>query len=388
VTDLSGVRVLHVVTRHVQGGGAERNLVHFIEWQQRHGMEVHVAVGAESVVSDFPPETPVHVIPSFGRAIHPWNDITSMRAVEHLLDQHAYDVVHTHESKAGIIGRLAARNRVGALVHSVHISSFGPSFRWPVSKTFFMAERLCARYTDLFITVGTELRDTYVAAGLGPRDAYMVARSPVNVEAFYEVRGWNEDRRKRARAELDLPPTGDLIIAVGNLERRKRQHLLISELASLLKQRDAYLVFAGDGRERQPYEALASELGVADRMRFLGHVARVQRLFGIGKLLVHASSREGVPQVVIQALAAGLPVVATDVEGLREIPGAPVDIAPRSGTGLRPRVARALDTARPERLPFEAFSPWTDSEIEAQIERFHDQLAQRLRVPVPLQRLA
>jgi glycosyltransferase involved in cell wall biosynthesis len=308
--------------------------------------------------------------------------------VERLLDETHFDVVHTHESKAGIIGRLAARNRVPAVVHSVHISSFGPSFRWPVSKAFLMAERLCARYTDLFITVGTELRDMYVAEGLGSLDAYTVARSPVNVEAFYEVRGWNEERRRRARAEFDLPPHGDLVIAVGNLEKRKRQHLLISQLAPMLANRDAYLVLAGGGRERPTLEALARELEVADRVLFLGHVPRVQRLFGVAKALVHASTREGVPQVVVQALAAGLPVVATEVEGLREIPGAPVDIAPRSGAGLRTRVTCALDTSRPERLPFEAFSPWTEVAIEAQIEAFHDRLAQHLRLPVAIRQPA
>jgi glycosyltransferase involved in cell wall biosynthesis len=228
----------------------------------------------------------------------------------------------------------------------------------------------------------------YVAAGLGTYDAYTVARSPVNVEAFYDVRGWNEARRLRARAELDLPPQGDLVIAVGNLENRKRQHLLISELAPALKHRDAYLVLAGGGKERQRLEALASALGVADRVRLLGHVPRVQRLFGAARLLVHASTREGVPQVVVQALAAGLPVVATEVEGLREIPGAPVDIAPRSGLGLRTRVALALDTPRHEALPMAAFTPWTEPEIEAQIESFHDRLARHIRRPVSLRRSA
>jgi len=386
--NLAGVRVLHVVTRHIQGGGAERNLVHFIEWQQRQGMEVHVAVGAESVVSDFPLETPVHVIPSFGRSIHPWKDITSMRAVENLIAQHAFDVVHTHESKAGIIGRLAARNRVPAIVHSVHISSFGPSFHWPVSRAFLMAEHMCARYTDFFITVGTELRDTYVAAGLGRHEAYTVARSPVNVEAFFEVRGWNQERRRRARAELDLPAEGDLIIAVGNLEKRKRQHLLIRALARTLTNRNAYLVFAGGGKERESLEALSHEVGVSERVRFLGHVPRVERLFGAARMLVHASTREGVPQVVVQALAAGLPVVATDVEGLREIPSAPVDIAPRSGTGLPTRVSRTLDTPRFEQLPFGAFESWSEPHIEAQIERFHTRLADWLRVPEPMVRPA
>src|SRR4051812_48387142 len=101
---LEGVKVLHVVTRHIQGGGAEKNLVHFIGWQQSQGMTVHVAVGKESVVSDFPEETTVHVIPSFVRSIDPLNDTKATIALKRLIDATGFDVVHTHESKAGIVG--------------------------------------------------------------------------------------------------------------------------------------------------------------------------------------------------------------------------------------------------------------------------------------------
>src|SRR5205823_4636796 len=107
---------------------------------------------------------------------------------------------------------------------------------------------------------------------------------------------------------------------------------------------------------------------VEEHVRFLGHVDRVDRLLAVADVVVHGSRCEGVPQVVLQALAAGVPVVATDAEGLREIPDAPILIVDREGRGLRDAVLRALKEPR-DPVPIDALAPWTQGAIEKSLLR-------------------
>lgn len=368
------MRVLHVTTRYLRGGGAERNLRHFVQWQRNQGMVVDVAVGADSIATDFPPGVGVHVLPELVRPVRPRADWHATRALARLMELGVYDAVHTHESKAGIVGRVAARRRTPLVIHSVHIPSFGPSYPWPISQLFLAVERFCASTTDMYITVGDELRDIYVRHGLGAADRYSVIHSPIDIETFAGRRRLSRDERASIRLSFGVSDDLPIVAAVGTLERRKRHALMISNLAPLLAARKLRLLIAGEGPERPNLEALTSRLGVSDMVDLLGHVDRVPDLFGAATMLVHTASREGVPQVVIQALAAGLPVIATRVEGLREVAGASVITVSRDGGGLSRAVAQVLNG--PQRLPapVEALAPWTRPHIETQIATFHEQL--------------
>jgi glycosyltransferase involved in cell wall biosynthesis len=129
-------------------------------------------------------------------------------------------------------------------------------------------------------------------------------------------------------------------------------------------------VIAGEGTERSALERLATRKGVANQVRFLGHVEDAAGPLAAANLLVHTSSIEGVPQVVIQALAAGKPVVATDVAGLREVVGAPVAVMPTNAEGLADEVSARLEDP-PAPVDAAAFSPWTCPSIDTEIAAFH-----------------
>ena len=366
------MKVTHVVTR-LGRGGTDNNVLHFVDWQRRHGHDPRLVVGEDSDTSAVPPWLPVEVLPALVRDPQPAADLRAVRSIRRLLARDAPDVVHTHQSKAGIVGRLAAVRRGALVVHTVHMASFGPSYGRS-SVAFRVAEGVCARLTDIIVTVGEDLRRHYLQHGIGRPGQYLVVRSPVRLDAFLGVRGFDAARREEIRASLGVAAAAPMLLTVGFLERRKRHDLLLGRLRPLLASGPATLVVAGDGERRPDLERLAKELGVAQAVRFVGHVDHVERLFAVADVLVHTSAVEGVPQVVLQALAAGVPVVATETEGLGEVPGAAVRVVDRSGAGLREAVAETLAGPPPPVGP-ERLADWTDEAVERQIAALHERIA-------------
>lgn len=366
------MRILHVATRHLRGG-AERNLLHTVQWQRGRGYEVELAFGGSSTPVDVPADVPVHVLPWLQREISPVADARTVSALARLVRKGRFDVIHTHQSKAGILGRLAAGGGRRIVVHTVHMPSFGPEYGPARSSAFRAAERVCARFTDVFVGVGDEVRERYLKAGIGHPRTFLVVRSPVDVETFARVRALTPEERRRVRSMLGVGAAMPVIAAVGSLEPRKRFELALTELAPLLRGGMATLLIAGDGCSRRSLEARAAELEVADHVVFAGHVEGVVRVFAAADVLVHASRVEGVPQVVIQALAASVPVVATDSIGLREVRGAPITIVPTSGSGLL-TAASSIISKPPPPVDLGLLDEWRPESVERSLQDLDERL--------------
>lgn len=370
------IRILHVLTRYL-GGGSERDIEAVVSYELARGHEVHIALGADSEHWQLPPGVELHRIGPLRRELRPWLDGLALAELRRLCASRRFDVVHTHQSKAGILGRVAARNAAPVLVHTVHMASFGPGYSRAASLAYSQAERYVGRFTDIVVTVGEELRRRFLAAGVAEAARYTIVRTPIDVDRFALARDATPAGRAGTLEGLRLPSEGPLVLAVGALEPRKRHALTIRALAPLLRAGQVRLVIAGDGPERPHLERLVEEYQVRHRVHLLGRVEDVPALMACASALVLSSTSEGVPRVVLEALAAGLPVVATDVEGLREISGAPVDIVARSGVGLREAVERrAADRGLP--LPLEALDDWRPASVERQIGSLHERIARVL----------
>ena len=363
------MRILHVATRH-RRGGAERNLLHTAQWELDRGHEVHLALGNDSLIEDLPPGLGVHLVQDLVREVSPLKDQRALRQLRSLIGRERYDVVHTHQSKAGVLGRLAARGRSRRIVHTIHMASFGPSYGRIGSSTFKQAERFCARFTDVIVSVGQELREMYLAAGVGKPDQYMVIRSPIDIERFAQVRRTTAEERSRARTSFGLP-IGSVIVTAAALEPRKRIGLIIEALASDLQSGSMVLAIAGDGGERSSLERQAETLGLASSVRFLGHVQDMPGLLSTAGVLVHAATVEGVPQVVIQALAAGVPAVATEMIGVKEVPQSGVTIV--AGGDIADAVTRVLASPT-EAVPLAALDAWTTEGVDRGLAALHERL--------------
>lgn len=377
------VRILHVATRH-RVGGAERNLLHTVSRQLDRGFEVHVAVGTEDLRDDFPEGTSVHPLPDLVREVSPRADRRALSGLQALVRNHEFHVVQTHQSKAGALGRMAARRSARLVAHTVHMASFGPAYGHAQSQMFLHLERRLARFTHTFIFVGAELQSRYQVARVAPPDRSIIVRSPItNLASLIELRGSRGDAPDRARASIGVPAAHQLVLMVGALDRRKRHALAIRALAPLLAEGNTELVIAGEGPERGALELLCSGLDVANTVHFVGFVRDVRPLYAVADVLLQASTLEGVPQAVVQATAAGVPAVATEVDGLRE--AAPsalhVSVVPPDGRGLLEAVrVRLARTAIPPAPP-ELVAPWLPETVDMKLSELHDWMEARAGRP-------
>jgi glycosyltransferase involved in cell wall biosynthesis len=341
-------------------------MLHTAAWQVRAGHEVSIAIGRDSLPEGVPPELKLHVVSSLVRDVSPLNDIRAVVALRGLMRDGRYDIVHTHQSKAGVIGRLAARGVTRRIVHTVHMASFGAGYGRVGSSLFLAAERLVAPSTDVIVSVGTELRDLYVAAGVGSADQHVVIRSPIDLDQFIACRSADAEARRAAKVALGASPDMPMVAAIGLLERRKRVDLIVRNLTPALREGTVSLAVAGDGPERSSLEALIQSNGLTGCVSLMGHVSESAGVMLAADALALASTVEGVPQVVVQALAAGVPVVATKVTGLREVPGAPIVVTPADGTGFTQAIQGVIERPPPP-VPAEALAPWTTATIEQQL---------------------
>ncbi|MDP6538775.1 MAG: glycosyltransferase family 4 protein [Planctomycetota bacterium] len=307
------MRVMHVMESTI--GGTRRHLVDLAGGLVERGLEVHLVVAAERQ-SDFRADLDRLADAGCGvrelamvRSISPLRDPRHLRALEAILRAERPDVVHTHSSKAGVLGRLASiRTGIGRRVHTPHTLAF--LFRemfGPVKRRAFLGlERWLGARTERVIAVSESEGRTVRESGIVAPERVRVIPNGVEVRAVGS-RGPGLDL-----AGLGLDPARRCAAVVGLLNVAKGQDLAIDALAGL---EDLQLLLVGHGEERAALERRARRRGVADRVCFAGFRPDVEAVLASVDLLLLPSRWEGMPYVVLEAMAAGLPVVATPVDG-------------------------------------------------------------------------
>ena len=342
--DSPHLRILHMVTRGF-GGGSERAITAAMEKEQAWGHEVFFAAGARGLPErgfSAVDRIPLHHLV---RNPHPYRDVRALVETRRLLRRLKPDVVHTHESKAGIIGRLAAINLDTVVVHTVHMGSFGSGYPRMLSALFRLAERLMARVTDALVFVGNDLRTQFSKAAIRSRGVEMVIPSRIDLSRFLMSAEDKQALRQSGREELSLNEADVVLVNIGLLEPRKRQVWLLAQLRDSLISNNWKLLLVGTGRQHDTLNSHIQELGLQSHVQLLGFRTDIPRIMASADVLVHASLVEGVAQVMVQASAIGLPVVATEVQGCGDIPD--VQIVPSSEAGLTEGIKNALSLAAP-----------------------------------------
>jgi glycosyltransferase involved in cell wall biosynthesis len=226
--------------------------------------------------------------------------------------------VHTHQSKAGLIGRLAARAVPDAVVvHGIHIVPFDNV--GPVRRRLYLAgERLAARNTDLFIGVSKAVGQSYVDHGIAPAERVHCVRSGMDLTRF-QTAGLPDDWRALLGLAPGEPRPG-VVVMLAAFERRKRHVALLRALAAAGDTLPRFkLLFAGKGPEEARVRAEVAALGLQDRVVFCGHRSDPEALLALADLSVLTSEREGLPRVIVQSIAAGCPVLVNALPGVGEV---------------------------------------------------------------------
>jgi glycosyltransferase involved in cell wall biosynthesis len=318
------MNVAHIITRLIVGGAQENTLLTVEDQHRDYGDRVTLITG--------PPLGPegslleraraggfdVRVVPSLRRSIHPWRDAAALQGLLKELRSVRPDLVHTHSSKAGILGRgAAARLRLPA-VHTIHGAAFHYGQHPLVYRSYVAAERWAARRTAHFISVSDDMTSEYVRAGVATVDRFTTIYSGFDVEPYLQP----PRSGAQVRAELGIAPERLVIAKVARLFHLKGHEFVLAAAPRIVTAHpQALFLWIGEGVLRARYEQQIADLGLSGHFLFTGLVPpqRIPELLHAADLVVHTSQWEGLARVLPQALLAGKPVVSYDVGGAREV---------------------------------------------------------------------
>jgi glycosyltransferase involved in cell wall biosynthesis len=260
----------------------------------------------------------VIIIDEMRRAIHPIRDFSTYRDLIRLLRELKPDIVHTHSSKAGIIGRWAAsRAKSPAVVHTIHGLAFTASTNPAINWVYKMLEKQAAPLTTRIVCVADAMREQSLASGIGRAEQYVTIYSGMDTAPFLNP----PVPRDQVRSSLGFSDENIVIGTIARLFDLKGHDDLLQIAPGLCRQfPNLRFLWVGDGSLRSRFEAEMNKLGLRDRFILTGMVPpqRVPELTAAMDILVHPSRREGLARAIPQAGLAGIPAIAYDIDGNRE----------------------------------------------------------------------
>jgi len=333
------LRVLHVITQSRPLGGAQHNTLALAARMDRERFHSEIACGPGGplIAAAAAAGVVVTVLPTLDNPVNAVADARAALDIIRLCHRRRYDIVHTHSTKAGMLGRLAAvLCGVPIVVHTIHAVPFHRFQRPALRLASLWGERLAGRWCDQLIAVGDALADDFARAGVRPRRGIITIRSGIDFSRFDPPAGgavgarsmsaretatsWKSRPNAALRRRLGIAPGQPVVGAVGHLLPAKGYPYLL-EAARRLSQRftDLRLVIVGEGPLQAEMRERSRALGLDQRCVFLGRRHDVPELLRAFDVFAQASLWEGIPRAVQEAMYVGLPVVATDVNGTSEI---------------------------------------------------------------------
>lgn len=318
------MRICHIITRLIVGGAQENTLL-TCEGLVARGHQVALIAGPETG-----PEgslwdtarrsaTDVTQLRSLRRNPNPYHDLRCARQLIHLLKAGRFDVVHTHSSKAGILGRwAAAKAGTPVTVHTIHGLSFNRTQSPPVRRLYRALERRMAKTTQAFVSVADAMTHQAVAAGIAPAERFVTIYSGMRVEQFTP----SPERRRLMRARWGIGDEEVVVGTVARLFRNKGYDELMAVLPLAVARVGALrFVWVGEGPDRERYLRRLDAMGLRERVILTGLVAPevIPELVSGFDLLAHASRWEGLPRAVVQGLLLEVPGICFDSDGGPEV---------------------------------------------------------------------
>lgn len=367
------MRVCHVITRIDRGGSAAAAL-DLCGALAGGGHEVTLVAGRsdepDEAMRRLPAAVRLVVLDDLVRAPDPLHDLRSLRWLVRFFRQASFDVVHTHTSKAGFLGRLAVRlagnsrlKPVPKVVHQPHGHLFYGYYGRFGSAAALAAEQLAAGWTDRFVALTGRGIHEHVERGVGRPDQW-TAIAPATASMPVRDGSRRADSQDVARGDADAEsgrravgarPEDRLVVQVGRLAGVKGPDLALEAFPAVVRgEPRARLVFVGDGHLRDHLERRAATLGIRERVCLTGHLDQPDDVIATADVVVVPSRNEGFGHALLEAMALGRPVVATAVGGVPDIVEDGVNgllVPPNNRSALSDAILRVLlDRALADRL--------------------------------------
>ena len=325
------IKVIHVITRFDKGGSAENTFL-TVRGLDKSRYEVLLIKGPSPTGNSTDPEVKAaqdnidsaredHVrvitVRHLVRNLNPVSDLIAFFSLLLIIRREQPHIVHTHTSKAGILGRWAAWFcRVPIIVHTPHGHVFWGYFNPLQTGLFIGLEKWTARITDALVTITPQEREDHLQLRIAPEGKFAVIHSGVDLGAFLACRS----QAAEAKRALGIPPGVTVIGTAGRFTAVKDQEVLIRATSELIRRGDdLFLLLLGEGELRHSLEEAAFRLGIAERVRFLGWRPDVARVMSACDIFCLPSRNEGMGKVLVEAMALGKPIVASDIGGIKNL---------------------------------------------------------------------
>jgi glycosyltransferase involved in cell wall biosynthesis len=317
------LRICHVITYGSVVGGAHLNTYHSLRYQQA-AHQVAALMGDDGPFRTLceAAGVPCSVIPFKNVLVDPFNDARALWRLTAHFRRTRPDIVHTHSSKAGMLGRAAARLAgVPIVVHTVHGPSYHdgqpPPVRWAINRL----ERFFALFTDHLVSVTDTLRDQFIRDKICRHDRISTVVSGIDFDAFPLDKA---EARIAVRRLLGVGSAARLILSVGHLQERKGYDVLVDAAARVVAaQPETLFLIVGTevegSRVRSKLVRQIEDLGLTRQVLLLGARDDVAALLAAGDVYVQSSRLEGLSRSLVEAMYTGLPVVATEVDATPEV---------------------------------------------------------------------
>ncbi|MFZ2658162.1 MAG: glycosyltransferase family 4 protein [Victivallales bacterium] len=315
-----------VITRMVKGGASHivRSIIH----GGKDKFEFTLITGTQDIsdneLDGLKSDCKIILIPSLAREINPFKDVKAYLHLKREFLSNKFDVVHTHTSKAGFLGRLAASNAcIPRIIHTPHGTIYSANSRIkgvPTPKLgkypFLIAERFAGRKQNFLTVLSTNERDISIGLQLSTREDTVVVPNGIDLDKF----NFNNGFRSQSRKTLGLSESDMLIFSAGRLSHEKGQSVLISAFRQAYKtNKNLKLGIAGDGPLMQEIADANKDLIVSGIFKLYGHTDNIRLYLSAADIFAMPSFYEGFGLSMLEAMASGLPVIASDVGGIPEI---------------------------------------------------------------------
>jgi glycosyltransferase involved in cell wall biosynthesis len=320
------IRVLRVIAR-LNVGGPALHVSYLTSELDKIGYETTLVAGRvgpgegsmDYVADDLGVEP--RFVPELQREISALFDLRAVLRLRRLIRELRPQILHTHTAKAGAVGRVAAllagSARPPVIVHTFHGHVLRGYFRPWKTYVFRQLERALARHTDALIAVSPEVRDDLVGLGVASPGGVAVVRLGLDLDRRLAV---GPEAGAEVRTEVGVEDSTLVVAWLGRMTEIKRVDQLIQAFGRVVQEiPDAKLLLVGEGPLRPSLEALATGLGIAESVRFVGYRRDVASIYAAADVVALTSANEGTPVTLIEAQAAGVPVVSTDVGGASDI---------------------------------------------------------------------
>jgi len=328
---LGKVKVIHIITRFDKGGSAENTFL-TIRNLDKERYEIILARGlskesdlgaqeAQAVENNLAEAkrngVKIVTIPELVRRIHPLYDLKAFVTLVKIFREERPHIVHTHTSKAGLLGRWAAFfARIPIIVHTPHGHVFWGYFsRWK-TLVFVLLERLTAHITDKIITLTEQEKRDHLRYNIASEDKFLHVHSGVDLNKFLHTSVAPLEMRK----VLKIPEQNLVVGTAGRLTPVKGHRYLIEAAKKIVAVKpDINFLFLGDGELQEKLEKMASELNIRENVVFLGWRPDVAEVMSMFDIFVLPSINEGMGRVLVEAMALGKPIVASNIGGIPDL---------------------------------------------------------------------